>query len=540
MSDGLKTTIRLLSETDNEAAAWVLIPALDSPNATIREEALAAILRRRSPAAHREILRRLHLVDERTKEVIGRHHDRMAQALRDAVLGNDPQLCSNACTAAVWFHHYELIPALITVTENQGVNGPLASRTLTQLAEQLYAELAESPPASRSRNVSLMRNRVVGALETSMVRYGKHRRREIIQAFMLLVHRDNATLKHILLDPHHAAFVAVVEELSKSSAGGVIRLLLSFLDDPRAPSVTLVTIAKRADPRFVEHLLRVIGAEPGVTVKQNLKRITSINWLQHAETMLPELDERAQQGAVKLVMHAGVPRKQAFAVIRHILQEGMAGGRRVAAEALRAFAGAEANALALQALYDEDPEVQAQIVLQLRSRGIPGALPHLVEMLDSPHAVVREAARVSLVEFSFKRFLAAFDMLDDEVRQSTGILVKKIDPQTIPLLEAELSSQVRSRRVRAIQIAEAIHGVSVVEASIVRLAHDEDHLVRAQAATALAQASSHASLNLLEQLALHDRSSVVQAAAQKSLNQRVGLSAWTSFPSSEPDEEMVQ
>ena len=59
MSEGLKTTFRLLSETENEAAIWVLIPALDSPNVSIREEALAAILKRRSPAGHREILRRL-------------------------------------------------------------------------------------------------------------------------------------------------------------------------------------------------------------------------------------------------------------------------------------------------------------------------------------------------------------------------------------------------------------------------------------------------------------------------------------------------
>ena len=39
-------------------------------------------------------------------------------------------------------------------------------------------------------------------------------------------------------------------------------------------------------------------------------------------------------------------------------------------------------------------------------------------MVDSPHAVVRKAARESLAEFSFRRYLAAFDMLDEEVRQA--------------------------------------------------------------------------------------------------------------------------
>lgn len=540
MNDGLKTTIRLLSETDNEAAVWVLLSALDSPNAAIREEALGAILKRRSPAAHREILRRLHLADERTKEIIGRHHARMTQAMRDALLGNDSPLCTNACMAAVWFRHYDLIPALITVTENQNSpNSSLASKTLTQLVELLYTELAESPPISRHRNVSLTRNRVVGDLEHSVARFGRHRRRAIIDAFMLLVHRDNATLKQILMDPHHAAFVTIVEAMAKSSAGGVIRLLLSFLEDVHAPSVTLVTIAKRADRRFVAYLLHAIGAEPSLIVRQNLKRITSINWLQNELSLLDELDGQAQQGAVKLVMNTGIPRKQAFTVVSHLLQHGQTGGRRAAAEALRAFSGAEANALALLALQDEDPDVQAHILVQLRSRGIPGALPHLVEMVDSPHAIVRNAARESLAEFSFKRFLAAFDMLDDEVRQSTGMLVKKIDSQTLPSLEAELVSQVRSRRVRAIAIAQAIDAVPSVEALVVRLLYDEDHLVRAQAAAALARATSPASLDTLQELALNDQSPTVRTAARKSLNERAGLSAWTSFPSGAPDEEVV-
>lgn len=540
VSEGLKTTFRLLTETENEAAVWVLIPALDSPNVSIREEALAAILKRRSPAGHREILRRLHLADERAKEIIGQHHVYMAQAMREAILGNDAQLCLNACTAAVWSCHYDVIPALLAVLENQdNPNAPAAAKTLMQLVDLLYTELAGSPQAASHRNVSLIRNRVVGDLEQSVARYGKHRRREILDAFLLLVHRDNATLKQILMDPHHAAFVPVVEALSKSPAGGVIRLLLSFLEDTHAPSVTLVTIAKRADARFVEHLLHAIGAEPSLIAKQNLKRITSINWVHNQRAMLDEFDDVAQHGAVKLVMNSGIPRKLAFAVVDHLLRYGGVGGRRAAAEALQAFVGSEANALALQTLHDEAPEVQAHILRQLRSRGIPGALLHLVAMVDSPHAVVREAASESLAEFTFKRFLAAFDMLDDEVRQSTGQLVKKIDPETIPLLEGELVAQVRSRRLRGLLIAQAIDAVPQVEAAVVRLLYDEDHLVRAQAAEALAQTTSPASLDVLQEAAIRDHSPLVQAAARKSLNQRAELVTWAVPSPGATDEEAV-
>ena len=51
----------------------------------------------------------------------------------------------------------------------------------------------------------------------------------------LLASRDNVVLKQILQNPHHAAFLAVIDVLTKSQRGGVIRLLLSFLDDPHVP-----------------------------------------------------------------------------------------------------------------------------------------------------------------------------------------------------------------------------------------------------------------------------------------------------------------
>jgi len=133
--------------------------------------------------------------------------------------------------------------------------------------------------------------------------------------------------------------------------------------------------------------------------------------------------------------------------------------------------------------------------------------------------VVRKAARESLDEFSFSRFLAAFDMLDDEVRRSTGTLVKKIDPQTVPLLRAEMESRVRTRRLRALVIARTIDLVARLEEEIIKLLHDDDHLVRAEAAAALGLNESTGSRDALH-AALEDGSATVQEAAKKSLQQQ--------------------
>ena len=521
MSEGLKTTLRLLGKTQNEAAIRALVPALDSPCAAIREGALGEILSRRSPAGHREVLRRLHTADEQSKAIIQEHSGRMTHALRDAVLGTDLQLSANGCRAAVWFREYDLIPALITALEDpSSPNAELAGKTLLELVDLLYAELAGPRQESGRRDPELIRRRQIVALERSVGRFPTHRRREILEAYMLLVNRDSVVLKQVVSDPHHAGFLALVDVLSNSAASGVIGLLLAFLDDPRAPSAALGVVSKRSDLKFVQYLLRKIGHEPSKAVKQNLKRMKSVAWLENGTELLDQLDDAAQHAAVRLAMTSGVARTQAFAVVEYILLSGKPKGRRAAAAALNEFNGAEANVLVQKALDDEDPQVQANVLVQLRGRGILGTLPRLVEMIDSRHAVVRDAARASLGEFSFRRFLSAFDMLDEEIRQSTGTLVKKVDPQTIPQLRSEMQLPVRTRRLRALSIARVIKVVKQLEGTIVGLLKDEDHMVRAEAARALAQGESPSSWEALED-ALHDRSATVQEAAERSIRNRI-------------------
>jgi hypothetical protein len=536
MSDGLQTTFEFLAQTPNKAATRVLIPALDSRFRAIRHGALAAILARESPAAHREVIARLHTIDPEQRGLIEGNFHRLSAALRDAIVEGDEQTCANGCQAALWFRQYELVPALLNALEDaRGARAEVLGGTLLELVEQLCRELADWRQSGKRRDPRWVREQVVGALELSIRRYGKHRRREVVEALVLLAHRDNDTLAQVLEDPLHPAFVALLDVLSKSPRGPVVRLILSYLEDPKAPSAALSIAARRCDPEFVRHFLRRIGSQPSPAVVQNLKRMGSVAWAHGSAALLDRLDEASQEAAVRLMTLCGTSRANAFVAVGHLLVHGKPAARRAAAEALEQFRGAEANALALEALDDPDPEVQARVVVQLRGRGIPGSLTRVLAMLDSPHAVVRRAARDSLAEFTFPRFLASFDLLDDEVRQSTGELVKKVDPHTLPLLEAEMAAPLRSRRLRGLAIARSLHVVAEVESPIVRLLADENHLIRAEAAAALADCTSMASHDALC-AATSDHSPIVREAARKSLAQRArgGVPSSPAAPGQNP------
>ena len=203
--------------------------------------------------------------------------------------------------------------------------------------------------------------------------------------------------------------------------------------------------------------------------------------------------------ATQMVLASRMKSADAYDVVQHLALHGKTGGRRPAVAGLPRFTGTEANQLTLQTLKDPDPQVQALALGQLRQRGIPGALPTLLSYIDSPHHLVRQAARDSLAEFGFPRFLAAFDLLEEDVARSTGILVKRIDVNTVPLLRQEMQSSLGKRRLRALAVARVIEVVPQIEDTIIELARQDDHLVRAAAAVALAASDTPAAQTLLEE-----------------------------------------
>ena len=517
MNDALARTFELLAKTGNLAAVDVLVAALDSPHAEIHLEALRALLERKSQPGMLEIVRRLHRGGETWWEALHPLRSRLTHALRDGLFDADPQTAANACRAAARLRDYDLAPALVSILED--ANNPHAQRaaeTLLDLAEGLYTELTSPRDYTNRRDPQLVRRNVTAVLEQSVSRFNKHQRREVLEAFLLLAARDNCTLQQILLDPLHGSHTQVIDLLLHSPRPGVVRLLLSFLELSRPPSAALAAVARRSDPKFVQGLLRKLAHDPSPAASYNLKRIDSIPWLRPGENLLDTLDDAEQQSAVRLIAASGVKRPEVFQTLEHLLLHGTPGGRRAACEALTEFSGAEANALVLKALDDADPLVEAAAVRQLRQRGIPGALPRLIELVESSHEVVRSAVRDSLSEFQFQRFLATYDLLEPTVRASTAPLVKKIDPLSAAQLREEMESSARTRRLRAIEMAEVMQLLGETEGRLIELLQDDDHLVRTEAARVLG-ASDTPEAQMALRLALLDRSPMVQQTAQASL-----------------------
>ena len=137
------------------------------------------------------------------KTIIRQHRGRLTGALRDAILGTDPGLCENGCRAAVMFRDYDLVPTLLTALDSPAQpNSELAAQTALELVEALCEELAGGRDPSDRRDPQMIRRYVLGSLESSVHRYGQHKRREVIESFLLLV---GPRQRHLAADPRQSA-----------------------------------------------------------------------------------------------------------------------------------------------------------------------------------------------------------------------------------------------------------------------------------------------------------------------------------------------
>jgi len=519
---GIADTLHLLGETANEAAVPVLLAALKTPDRRRPKQALEALLHRTSPAAEMHVLAHWHewpqplrqLVAEKPAWLSGAIHAALAKG-RDSA--DAEQLFRNACDAALATRDYDQIPALATAAGDvKNRWRTRAAEVVLLLAEMLFEELHAPRDYRVRRDPQLQRASLLPGLERMADSVDQHQQLELLEALLLLAERDTATIKRILQSPRDPSFPALTRVLKQSSRPGVIRLLLSYLDDPHAPRAALETLASRRDLQFIRQLLRKIGNQPPAVVRTNLHRIEEIDWLSDASAVFGALAESEQAAAIQLVSEANLAPSQALQILSLGLQDGSPEGRRAAATGLVRFAGAEADEIAWQALDDEDPVVRAQAVTRMGKHATPTVIPRLIDMLDSPHQLEREAAQACLNEYNFERYLLAYDTMAPEARHATGLLVKKVDATTIAQLTTELQAPIRARRTRAIEIAITLSLIPDLFDAIVPLLADDDQYTRLDAVRALGTCDLAESQQALRRAVL-DHSPLVAKAAEESL-----------------------
>lgn len=504
MSRAWEKTIALLAATPNEAAVPILAASLEESAPDLAAAALRALLERPADAegtARRAILARWHKLPAAIHDLVIGQEPKLEAAMREALHHDDFQQFSNACALAKRTDACDLIPQMTLAAEDSNSRrAGLACHTLLLLADRLD-ELCHAPrDYGDRRDPHVIRQAIIGSLESAAQRFYLHGKLEIVDAFLVLANRENPTLKRILQSPGDRLYKILGEVLQKSVRPGIVRLLASFFNDPQAPLITLTAISRRRDEPMLRELLRRAAAEWKPAALSHLKRLDALPSLELAIDNVPKFPPEEQKAAIQLASSSNIPRPQVFLLAEKLLKRGAPIARAAAVVALGEFSIPLADQWIAQLVHDSDPDVQAQAIRQLRPRKLPGAMTLLVELLDSEHEVVREAARESLHEFQFPRYFELFPNLGPTAKRQTGQLVHKVDPRFGQQLRAELHSTVRHRREAALEIVAVLGITAEFTDELIRLTNDDDELIRIAALEALATCDSAPA-----QTALRDR-----------------------------------
>src|SRR5262245_50065044 len=218
LMSGLATTFDLLGNTENDAAAAVLVAGLDSSQREIRDQALAALLQRHNSSAELNVLGRWNDLSLRWKTQIAERTGWLSGAIKMAVLARDARLHECGCAAAVFTRDFDLIPVFVQAAIDRA--NPFAVRAAAatlELAELLSDELAAPRDYRIRRDPQLQRAHVLTGLEKAAAQFDAHGRRELLEAYLLLATREDAVLKRILQSPTDRSFLPLVEVLTNSS-----------------------------------------------------------------------------------------------------------------------------------------------------------------------------------------------------------------------------------------------------------------------------------------------------------------------------------
>lgn len=517
-------TLDTLAQSSNRAAAATLIEAIDAPEREVVDGVIATLARRREKEGHLALLAKWHELDEEQRQLASPGRGRMGNALRDALLSTG-QLFENACAVAEAFFEYDQIPTLITIAEQP--HGERTARALTlidRLVDELTRRLHTTAGQPRQVECEPIRRQVLDSLERSAVRFRNHQQRKLIDAFVALAGASCETLRTILSDPMHACFRAVVRTLTESNSPGVIHLIFEYLKLPDTPSAIHNVVSRRTDSAFIAALCSFVAKSTCPNVLRNLARIKTYEWLAPVDTLTDRFSAEQLVEAAALVEKSGIKDRHLLDFSEELLGSSSAAVRQAACRLLAPRRGERADALVLRAVEDSDADVQAAATRQLGDRPGPGRVSLLVLLMESPHEKVREAARESLSEFSLENYLAEFDQMDEGVRRNKGALVARIDSRAPRKIAEEMHAPVVSRRLRAIDVAEAIGCLPAVADALVELLADEDHMVRASAADALQFCTGDDVRDALL-AALEDQSAAVQNSAKTSLEQLAAADA---------------
>jgi HEAT repeat protein len=462
----VEITMTVLAASGAVRAVEALVTALDIPREAVQVAAAQAIINRTSLHGQLELLSRFDRLPPAVREVIRGAGDVLEPALRQMLMHTDSLSRTRALRIIDETYQFTQIPHLITLLKSAGLNDVARVHdVLGRLLDRVFDAYQSTHPEEFGVPAALTH------LDKAIENFDKLAMTEnVVLGILLLGEPYHAVVKHALWHGPPACRDVAARLLMESRHPGVVQHLAASLSQPYPHPKVFEVLGQRRDPELIAALLR---------------QITMLPWLDVSTDMLATIPPALHPALVRFVAATRLPGSVKTAVHEWLLRHGTPAGRDAAEEHLPLLEENVVQEVVRQSLQDDDEQVQAWAVHQLRLHAVPEAFALLIERLDSPNAGVQTAAREELAGFNTERVLELTEEFTQEESLVAGRLVQKVDPDVTMKLRRMLSHPIRQKRIKVGRKVIKLGLHSLVPEAFVAMSDDLDPLVRRTAVAAL-------------------------------------------------------
>jgi HEAT repeat protein len=501
-----------------------------------------ALLERGQPEGLVGLIRWFHRLEETVQNLVIEQADRLDRALRETSRDGDEQAVANVIDVVQGVGPgpatYLLGEALRSKNKTIAVRAADALFAMAERAADDDGPTSPPPesvaattpgPAEADKDAAAPpprsnRQFLHAAVEDAVCAFGQHRQPRALRAMLALVTRPMPKAWRDLSMEHHPAVLELRRQVKAGDDAVVRRALFVLLCLP-----TLRGHVVAALPRVVSES----GLQGPLTnwhflllpaVKPALARLTQVR------AFVPELSDLGSWPAASLrglaTWFAALPtqpnEQSEHLASLHGCADAMARLSALRWLMARSAAGGPGSGAATDAVPrfcdDAEPAIARIALRHLRRLRWPGLTKLLAQMVNSPHAQVRQLASRKLAPIGFDRFWKAWPKLDGGQRLAAGRALIKIDPHFHSHLVAKLSDPATDVRVRALSIVSQLGQGEYVEDALISAAADPDETIASAAVIALATVKSERALTTLR-WALEHPDARVRANAVEALEQ---------------------
>ena len=232
MSDGIAKTFEHLARTTNSHALDVLIVALDIPREEIRSQAVKAVLKRRNPRGHVELLQRFHEFPDETRNLLEPYSATMGKALRQCVISGQQQFESNALQFIREFEVYDMLPIVLEMLgdESRQAHHRYCLETIDELVNTLYEHVNHTGKENKYlRDARMIQLRIVSALERICGQHDIPGYERLLENLFILGDLEVGEIRKMLRQDGHPRRKHAEDLLRNSDHPGIMQLILDFM-----------------------------------------------------------------------------------------------------------------------------------------------------------------------------------------------------------------------------------------------------------------------------------------------------------------------